>query len=63
LLKKKNIKKYENFILIKKKKDKWNLTSHEMTRNQNDIFEIFLPNNEDGTPAIKHNTRIKVHIQ
>jgi len=34
-----------------------------MTRNQNDIFEIFLPNNEDGTPAIKHNTRIKVHIQ
>jgi len=31
-----------------------------MTRNQNDIFEIFLPNNEDGTPAIKHNTRIKV---
>lgn len=40
--------------------NKWNVTSHEMTRNQNDIFEIFLPNNKDGTPAIKHNTRVKL---
>ncbi|KAF9439219.1 alpha-1,4-glucan branching enzyme [Entomortierella beljakovae] len=39
--------------------NQWNPTSHPMKKNQYGIFEIFIPNNSDGSPAIPHNSKIK----
>ena len=34
-----------------------------MTKNDFGVFEVFLPNNEDGSPAIPHGSRVKIHLQ
>ena len=31
-----------------------------MKKDEFGIYEIFLPNNANGTPAIEHNTKVKV---
>mmetsp|Transcript_22388 Transcript_22388/g.26980 ORF Transcript_22388/g.26980 Transcript_22388/m.26980 type:complete len:828 (-) Transcript_22388:660-3143(-) len=41
----------------------WNMTSHKMDKNEFGTFELFLPNNADGTPAIPHGTRVKIHMK
>ena len=33
-----------------------------MNKNEFGIFEIFLPNNADGSPAIPHGSRVKIHL-
>lgn len=33
-----------------------------MTRDQYGVYEIVLPNNADGTPAIQHNSKVKVLV-
>ncbi|KAF9961855.1 alpha-1,4-glucan branching enzyme [Mortierella alpina] len=40
--------------------NQWNPSSHEMKKDEFGIFEIFLPNNADGTPAIAHNSKVKI---
>lgn len=40
--------------------DNWNPSSHPMKRDQYGVYEIELPNNADGTPAIQHNSKVKV---
>ena len=32
-----------------------------MTKNDFGVFEVFMPNNADGSPAIPHGTRVKIH--
>ena len=34
-----------------------------MTKNDFGVFEVFLPNNADGSPAIPHGTRVKIHLE
>ena len=34
-----------------------------MTKNDYGVFEVFLPNLADGSPAIPHGTRVKVHLE
>jgi len=41
----------------------WNETSHMMNKNDFGTFEICLPNNEDGTAAIEHGSRVKIRMQ
>ncbi|KAF9348806.1 alpha-1,4-glucan branching enzyme [Mortierella sp. NVP85] len=38
----------------------WNNSSHPMKKNDFGVFEIFLPNKEDGSPAIEHNSKVKI---
>ncbi|KAG0029404.1 alpha-1,4-glucan branching enzyme [Podila clonocystis] len=38
----------------------WNPSSHPMKRDQYGVYEIELPNNADGTPAIQHNSKVKI---
>ncbi|XP_070035959.1 1,4-alpha-glucan-branching enzyme 2-2, chloroplastic/amyloplastic-like [Nicotiana tomentosiformis] len=38
----------------------WNPNADVMTRNEFGVWEIFLPNNADGSPAIPHGPRVKV---
>jgi len=38
----------------------WNAKSDVMARNDFGVWEIFLPNNADGSPAIPHGSRVKV---
>ncbi|KAF9373256.1 alpha-1,4-glucan branching enzyme, partial [Podila verticillata] len=38
----------------------WNATSHPMKKNEYGVFEIFVPNNANGAPAIQHNTKVKI---
>ncbi|KAG0031516.1 alpha-1,4-glucan branching enzyme [Podila clonocystis] len=38
----------------------WNPTSHPMKKSEYGVFEIFVPNNADGTPAIQHDTKLKI---
>jgi len=40
----------------------WNPTSHPMTKNSFGVFEINLPNEADGSPAIAHGSRVKIHM-
>ncbi|KAG0224661.1 1,4-alpha-glucan-branching enzyme GBE1 [Mortierella sp. GBAus27b] len=42
--------------------NQWNPTSHPMEQNQFGVFEIFVPNNADGTSAIAHNTKVKISM-
>ncbi|KAF9426485.1 alpha-1,4-glucan branching enzyme [Podila epigama] len=38
----------------------WDPLSHPMKRDKYGVYEIFLPNAADGTPAIKHNSKVKI---
>ncbi|XP_022748370.1 1,4-alpha-glucan-branching enzyme 2-2, chloroplastic/amyloplastic-like isoform X1 [Durio zibethinus] len=41
----------------------WNPNADIMTRNEFGIWEIFLPNNVDGSPPILHGSRVKIHME
>ena len=34
-----------------------------MTKDDYGVFSVFIPNNEDGSPAIPHGSRVKIHLQ
>ncbi|KAF9569561.1 alpha-1,4-glucan branching enzyme [Mortierella alpina] len=40
--------------------NQWNPSSHEMKKDEFGVFEIFVPNNPDGTPPIAHNSKVKI---
>ncbi|KAL9253766.1 1,4-alpha-glucan-branching enzyme 1, chloroplastic/amyloplastic-like protein [Drosera capensis] len=40
----------------------WNPNADAMTRNEYGVWEIFLPNNADGSPAIQHGSRVKIRM-
>ncbi|XAR69716.1 1,4-alpha-glucan branching enzyme [Bertholletia excelsa] len=40
----------------------WNPNADVMTRNEFGIWEIFLPNNADGSPPIPHGSRVKIRM-
>ncbi|KAK9156687.1 hypothetical protein Scep_003261 [Stephania cephalantha] len=40
----------------------WNPNADVMTRNDFGVWEIFLPNNADGSPPIPHGSRVKIHM-
>ncbi|GLT89940.1 hypothetical protein SLE2022_078980 [Rubroshorea leprosula] len=41
----------------------WNPNADVMTQNEFGIWEIFLPNNADGSPSIPHGSRVKVRME
>ncbi|PIN00046.1 1,4-alpha-glucan branching enzyme/starch branching enzyme II [Handroanthus impetiginosus] len=40
----------------------WDPNADVMTRNEFGVWEIFLPNNADGSPAIPHGSRVKIRM-
>ncbi|KAL3327623.1 hypothetical protein AABB24_035345 [Solanum stoloniferum] len=40
----------------------WDANADIMTRNEFGVWEIFLPNNVDGSPAIPHGSRVKIRM-
>lgn len=40
----------------------WNPNADEMKKNEFGVWEVFLPNNVDGSPAIPHGSRVKIHM-
>ncbi|KAF3320765.1 1,4-alpha-glucan-branching enzyme 1 [Carex littledalei] len=40
----------------------WNPNADVMTRNEFGVWEIFLPNNADGSPPIAHGSRVKIRM-
>nr|CAB3486970.1 unnamed protein product [Digitaria exilis] len=40
----------------------WNPNADTMTRNEYGVWEIFLPSNADGSPAIPHGSRVKIRM-
>eukprot|EP00252_Welwitschia_mirabilis_P006854 TRINITY_DN1776_c0_g1_i2.p1 TRINITY_DN1776_c0_g1~~TRINITY_DN1776_c0_g1_i2.p1 ORF type:complete len:853 (-),score=190.68 TRINITY_DN1776_c0_g1_i2:471-3029(-) len=40
----------------------WNPNADVMSKNAFGVWEIFLPNNADGSPAIPHGSRVKIHM-
>ncbi|KAL9260821.1 1,4-alpha-glucan-branching enzyme 1, chloroplastic/amyloplastic-like protein [Drosera capensis] len=40
----------------------WNPNTDAMTRNEYGVWEIFLPNNADGSSAIQHGSRVKIRM-
>lgn len=40
----------------------WNPNADIMTRNEFGVWEIFLPNNVDGSPPIPHGSRVKIRM-
>ncbi|KAF9974905.1 alpha-1,4-glucan branching enzyme [Actinomortierella ambigua] len=40
--------------------NQWSPTSHPMKKDEYGVWEIVLPNKPDGTPAIEHNTKVKI---
>lgn len=40
----------------------WNPNGDIMTRNEFGVWEIFLPNNADGSPPIPHGSRVKIRM-
>ncbi|KAF5747820.1 Starch branching enzyme 2.1 isoform 1 [Tripterygium wilfordii] len=40
----------------------WNPNGDVMKRNEFGVWEIFLPNNADGSPAIPHGSRVKIRM-
>lgn len=40
----------------------WNPNADIMTQNEFGVWEIFLPNNADGSPPILHGSRVKIHM-
>ncbi|XVF07723.1 hypothetical protein REPUB_Repub06bG0164300 [Reevesia pubescens] len=41
----------------------WNPNADIMNRNEFGVWEIFLPNNADGSPAIPHGSRVKIRME
>ena len=41
----------------------WNPETHWMSKNEFGVFELHMPNNADGSPAIPHGSRVKIHLQ
>ncbi|VAH47603.1 unnamed protein product [Triticum turgidum subsp. durum] len=40
----------------------WNPNADTMTRDDYGVWELFLPNNADGSPAIPHGSRVKIRM-
>eukprot|EP00301_Raphidiophrys_heterophryoidea_P022227 c6435_g1_i1.p1 GENE.c6435_g1_i1~~c6435_g1_i1.p1 ORF type:complete len:710 (+),score=151.41 c6435_g1_i1:216-2345(+) len=40
----------------------WDRESHVLTKGEYGVHSIFLPNKNDSTPVIPHNTKLKLHI-
>ncbi|KAK2970574.1 hypothetical protein RJ640_030947 [Escallonia rubra] len=40
----------------------WNPNADVMTRNKFGVWEVFLPNNADGSPPIPHGSRVKIRM-
>jgi len=40
----------------------WNRDSHACNKNQYGVWELFIPDLPNGTPAIKHNTKVKASL-
>nr|AHW50661.1 starch branching protein II [Lens culinaris] len=40
----------------------WNPNADVMTKDDFGVWEIFLPNNADGSPPIPHGSRVKIHM-
>lgn len=40
----------------------WNRDSHACNRNQYGVWELFVPDLHDGTPAIKHGSKVKASL-
>ncbi|CAL9102190.1 unnamed protein product [Musa acuminata var. zebrina] len=40
----------------------WNPNANVMTRNEYGAWEVFLPNNADGSPPIQHGSRVKIRM-
>ncbi|WOL11903.1 1,4-alpha-glucan-branching enzyme 2-2, chloroplastic/amyloplastic-like [Canna indica] len=40
----------------------WNPNADVMTRNEYGVWEVFLPNNVDGSPPIPHGSRVKIRM-
>lgn len=41
----------------------WDKYSHSCVKNQYGVWELFLPNRPDGTPAISHQSNLKIFIE
>ncbi len=41
----------------------WDSEKHYMTKNEFGVFELHMPNNADGSSAIPHGSRVKIHLQ
>ena len=41
----------------------WNTEKNMMSKNEYGVFELFMPNNADGSAAIPHGSRVKIHLQ
>ena len=41
----------------------WNAEKNMMKKNEYGVFELFMPNAADGSPAIPHGSRVKIHLQ
>ncbi|KAG8084658.1 hypothetical protein GUJ93_ZPchr0010g10392 [Zizania palustris] len=41
----------------------WNLNANRMSKNEFGVWEIFLPNNADGSSPIPHGSRVKVRME
>eukprot|EP00475_Leptophrys_vorax_P007651 TRINITY_DN14849_c0_g1_i1.p1 TRINITY_DN14849_c0_g1~~TRINITY_DN14849_c0_g1_i1.p1 ORF type:complete len:834 (+),score=63.92 TRINITY_DN14849_c0_g1_i1:27-2504(+) len=40
----------------------WNPNADIMKKDEFGVWELFLPDNPDGTPAIQHGSRVKIHM-
>eukprot|EP01111_Echinosteliopsis_oligospora_P004620 TRINITY_DN1762_c0_g1_i1.p1 TRINITY_DN1762_c0_g1~~TRINITY_DN1762_c0_g1_i1.p1 ORF type:complete len:773 (+),score=216.46 TRINITY_DN1762_c0_g1_i1:112-2319(+) len=43
--------------------NKWNKTSHPLKKQDYGVWSIFLPDQNDGTPAISHGSKIKIYMR
>ncbi|XP_024527573.1 1,4-alpha-glucan-branching enzyme 2-2, chloroplastic/amyloplastic [Selaginella moellendorffii] len=41
----------------------WNPNADMMKKNEYGVWELFLPNNADGSAAIPHGSRVKIHME
>eukprot|EP01112_Ceratiomyxa_fruticulosa_P004626 TRINITY_DN15161_c0_g1_i1.p1 TRINITY_DN15161_c0_g1~~TRINITY_DN15161_c0_g1_i1.p1 ORF type:complete len:323 (-),score=47.85 TRINITY_DN15161_c0_g1_i1:78-1046(-) len=41
----------------------WNRESHRAVKNKYGVWELFVPNHPDGTPAIHHRSKIKIFME
>ncbi|KZV48446.1 1,4-alpha-glucan-branching enzyme 1, chloroplastic/amyloplastic [Dorcoceras hygrometricum] len=41
----------------------WNPNADTMTRDEFAVWEVFLPNNADGSPAIPHGSKVKIRME
>jgi hypothetical protein len=42
--------------------DFWNRENYPLTRDEYGVWHIFLPDRENGQPAIAHNSKVKLHL-